>query len=432
MLKALHLVTLIIVSSFCCFSQSTLSGTRNSWTWPFSKFSIWNMPIGSDAHNEDANFEPAGHVGVDIQHILELSSTDPEKTVLSTDVWGPGRCDGTKNLGFTLRVPNNWIVPDAGNSPYGNTPNSNFALRLPNSDEVFEGSQITRCTKGGAVHLPSWMQYSNNRNYQSIYGDGLEGGGQGASAMSALGGTIRLGEFESSEPIRHAIKINPWAEKYCFYVDTLPGFKWPAFNADSYAKNTYKGSNPNVVMGSLFAIPDTITPEEIGIESVPGKKLFFTLQNYGSYFTEDAAWDTWDIIVERGAEIEFENLYGFSMSSVTWENELNKLMQALAVVVNNSPTSIGGGGTPHQPYAPEFSDVVTSTAVFEQSESISIGYPNPTNSIVHFSKKIKYKLYNSVGQLLEEGNSQMLNLIDYPNRLYFLHSNDKMYKIIKE
>ena len=335
--------------------QDTLSGSRDPWLWPFSQNSIWNQPIGCDAIYSDANFEAAKNVGVDIQHILELSDEYPVRDVIGSETWGPGRCEGKQFLGFTLNIPDDWIVPDAGDSPYGLTPNSNFAFRLPNSDSVFVGNQVSRCVEAGPVYMPIWMQYPNNRRFQSIKGDGLKGGGQGASRMSALGGTIRKGEFVSDNPIRHAIKINPWASKYCYYHDTLPGYKWPAEKADTYARERYGGSNPDIVMGSLLAIPPQITSESLGIETIPGKKLFFTMQNYGVYMTEDAAWDTWDIIVERDAELEFEDFFGFSMSGVTWKNELNKLMKALSVVTNNLPDQIGGGGEPLQPIAPKFS-----------------------------------------------------------------------------
>ena len=78
------------------------------------------------------------------------------------------------------------------------------------------------------------------------------------------------------------------------------------------------------------------------------------MQNYGVHFTEDAAWDTWDIIVERDAEKEFEKSYSYSMKSEIWRDEVNRLMQALYIVDNNGPNSMGGEGTPRQPLAPPF------------------------------------------------------------------------------
>jgi len=381
-------------------SQDTIPGTRNPWHWPFAQNSIWNQPIGSNAEYAPANFNVAGHVDVDIQHIMELSDAYPEQEVLGTEVWGAGRCDGNQNLGFTIHVPGNWIVPDAGDSPYGLTPNSNFAFRLPNSDTVFEGSQVSRCIEGGPVYMPIWMQYPENRKHQTITGNGLEGGGQGASGMSALGGTIRLGELIGNDPIRHAIKINPWAAKYCYYHDTLPGYKWPAQSADNYAKDQYQGTDPNVVMGSLFAIPPGVSSGSLEITTMPAQKLFYTMQNYGVYFTEDAAWDTWDLIVERDVEIEFENTYGFSMSSDIWKNEMNNLIKALWVVTNNFPGNIGGGGVPMAPIAPAFGGATLDKQNIE--DNIIKVYPNPlTGNTLYFSERANASIYNLQGTLLQ-------------------------------
>jgi hypothetical protein len=398
-MKIYGIIILILSTSLQLYSQKILEGERDPWLWPFSYHSIWNMPIGSNAIYVDAKLESAGHVGVDIQHILALESHFPKREVYGSEVWGPGRCDGTTYLGFTLKVPDNWIVPDAGSSPYGLTPNSNFALKLPNSDIVFEGSQLSRCIESGPVYLPTWMKYENNRKYQTIKGDGLNGGGQGASGMSALGGTIRLGELINEDSIRHALKINPWAAKYCFYHDTLPGFQWPAHSADNYAESQYSGKNPHLLMGSLLAIPPHIHIDSTGIETIPGKKLFFTMQHYGVYFTEDAAWDTWDIIVERGVEIEFEHQYGFSMTSDIWKNELNKMIKLLAVVVNNTPDNIGGGGTPMQPYAPEFQENITKIDKYKDFD-MKI-HPNPLiGKYLYLSDYATVKIYSAHGSLI--------------------------------
>ncbi len=357
----MYMKKLIIIG--CCLflscgtndSDATEEDIRDPWLWPFSSTSIWNMPVGDEAIYEPANFEEASNVGIDIQHLLVISENDPNRQVLNSPTWGPGRCSGETDLGFTLQIPDDWIVPDAGNSPYGLTPNSNFAFLLPDGETLFQSTQISRCEEAGPVYLPEWMKYEDNRNYVSIYSDGLDGGGQGASGMSALGGTIRLGEFTSEEPIQHVLKINPWAEKYVHYSEEYPGWKWPAKSADNYAEQGYnRNADPNILMGSLFAIPPELTPEAIEISTEPGQKLFFTLQNYGMYFTEDAAWDTWDIIVERGVEVEFQQAFGFSMESEIWLAEVNKLMGALHVITNNGPSSIGGGGNPFRPLAPEF------------------------------------------------------------------------------
>lgn len=359
MKKRILLLGLVILIS--CLDNTSSSEKvdfpkeRDPWLWPFSSQSIWNTPIGDGAIYKVANFEDAENIGVDIQHLLTTSTTDPERNVLSNLNFSSGRCSGTIDLGFTLKVPDNWIVPDAGNSPYGETPNSNFAILLPNGTEIFEGSVIARCELAGPIHLPEWMKFEENRKISSLSSDGMQGGGQGASGMSALGGTIRMGELVNDEPIRHAIKINPWAEKYVHYSKEKPGWKWPAKSADNYAPEVYnREADSDILMGSLFAIPPTVQIESLNLQTIAGKKLFFALQNYGIYFTEDAAWDTWDLIVERNVELEFEEKYGFSMVGEIWKNEINTLIKSLHIVTNNTASSIGGGGKPLQPLAPDF------------------------------------------------------------------------------
>lgn len=340
--------------------------TRDPWLWPFAATSIWNQPIGSAAVYKPAGFQAAGHVGVDTQHILALSASDPLRQCFLSTTFGPGRDEGTESIDFWLRLPDAWLVPDAGSSPYGSTPNSNYALRRwgAESDLVQEGCMITRTTVGGPFFLPDYVRWPANRDTQSITGDGLQGGGQGASGMSALGGTLRRGELTGSAPIRHAIKVNPWAARYCHYSTAVPGWKWPARSADGYAASTYnRNADPAIVMGSLFAIPPAVTAQSLGLTTAPGRKLFAAMQDYGVYFTDDAAWDTWDLVVERYAADDFAQQYGFSMESATWKAEVNRLMQALSVITNNAPGSIGGGGTPRQPLAPPFAGANTAPAI---------------------------------------------------------------------
>ena len=335
---------------------ATAQEQRDPYLWPFSKTSIWNMPIGSNANYKDAKFRDARHVGVDVQHIIKVSNSDPMTRVVESPGFGPGRCSGTQYLGFDLRVPHNFIVPDAGNSPYGNTPNSNFAMVQPDGEMVFQGVRISRCDAGGPLHLPTWYRYSNNRKMASIKGDGIKDNrGQGASGMSALGGTVRLGELINSQPIRHALKINPWAKRYVHYSKAVPGFKWPANAADNYAPTGYNpNADPDILMGTLFAIPRWVNENDLGLQTPAGKKLFYALKHFGMYFTEDAAWDVWDIIAQEGVREEFRQHYGYSMSSDIWKRELNTLMKALHIVTNNAPNNIGGGGTPLAPLAPDF------------------------------------------------------------------------------
>jgi hypothetical protein len=44
----------------------------------------------------------------------------------------------------------------------------------------------------------------------------------------------------------------------------------------------------------------------------------------------------------------------FSSKATPWGRDMDRLFLALAVIDNNTATSVGGGGTPRQPLAPPF------------------------------------------------------------------------------
>ncbi|MBC8143217.1 MAG: hypothetical protein H7Y38_17460, partial [Armatimonadetes bacterium] len=194
------------------------------------------------------------------------------------------------------------------------------------------------------------------QKFGSVYGDGLgDGTTPGAhygSGMSVLGGSIRSGELTSSEPIRHALKFLVYAKKYLYYSSSLPGYKWPAKLADNYANdpnnpNRYQGTNTNLVMGSLVAIPGWRTVNDLQLSSPKARKIAQALLDYGAYIVDDTAYTNY--------------AFGISQEEVgQWDipqSDLRKIVSELWVVTNNAPNSIGGkvnGGLPRVGYAPNF------------------------------------------------------------------------------
>ncbi|MFL5814019.1 MAG: hypothetical protein ACJ763_10620, partial [Bdellovibrionia bacterium] len=92
------------------------------------------------------------------------------------------------------------------------------------------------------------------------------------------------------------------------------------------------------------------------------RQLAWTLQNYGAYIDDDMygspgiLFDTEVGPAGRKAD-EFQQDYGYAFlqrvnAPNAWLRDIQRLMKVLSVVDNNSPTSIGGGGTPRQPLAP--------------------------------------------------------------------------------
>lgn len=316
---------------------------RDKFLWPFSSSSPWNMPIGSGARYQPANIKQAHYATGDEEYFFKLKADNPLQPLYAPGSWGPGRCTGTRSQGISLPLPDALLVPDATTTK---TPNNAAAFLLPDGKTLVQVNELARCTLAGPIF--GWRAPE-----QSIYGDGLRGG-HGGSGLSSIGGSIRKGELTGSEPIRHVLKVNLWAQKYLYYSKSIPGYRWPADRADSYAAGQYKGTNPNLVMGTLLAIPPTVTEADLGLQTPAGRKLFHALQDYGAYVVDDSAADTHAFAVEQGVFEEFRTSFGYDFygTSGNFYNDFMKLFQALHIVYNNGPNNLGGGGRHRDPLAP--------------------------------------------------------------------------------
>ena len=328
------------------------SGTRDPWLWPFSATSIWNMPIGSEAKLQKANFKDAYCIAIDDEYLVKVPEGSPTVDVYAPSSWQT-RWPGNRKLG-TMQVPADFYLADARQ---GSTPNNCAAFLMPDGRTIRQLEPCCRLETGNA----RIVGYLHDED-QDIYGEGIKGTHYG-SGLSAIGGSIRKGELTSNEPIRHAIKLNIWCKQYTYYDHSAQkGYIWPADRHDSYAasgNNAYGGTNPNLRMGSLLTIPQDVTAESLGIKTEVGKKLFYALQNYGCYIADDSAWDCYAFSAEAGVSQEVEAKYGYSLvSNSGWNNDYYKdamkLITNLYIVTNNTPNSIGGGGTPCKPLAPDF------------------------------------------------------------------------------
>ncbi|GJJ01795.1 hypothetical protein RugamoR64_23330 [Duganella rhizosphaerae] len=348
---------------------------RDPYTWPFAQDSIWNMPIGSGAQYVPANLplvpgnDPWANIPqADREKIVLKPSAPATPVYYSSAGWtaGANRCAPTGAQLTTVPIPADYIVAN-GNG------NSSAAFLSADGRTIIQSQPLARCTAGG----PATSQIALAP--VDLYGPGITGA-HGGSRMSAIGGTLRRGELRpGGQGPRHALKLNVYAAQVLYKCTDSAGhsdcYRWPAQTADSYAVGRYGTVNNGLVengvpktggsyamrMGALLAIPALQDINALGLKTEPARQLAWTLQNYGAYIVDDAWGASYAFNVEDGADGSFTDQfmtdwkYPFEatyQNKIDWMNDIQRLMTALYVVDNNSPTTIGGGGDPLQPLAP--------------------------------------------------------------------------------
>lgn len=340
------------------------------WLRPFQSTSIWNMPVGSAAQYEPATLPFTERNLLTNAYLLALDANDPEVDLIQPGTWRD-RCSGTERSEYTLNLPDGYVVepPTRGSNGAWRTPNNGFAFLLPDGRTIINGGQGARCSLDGPI-----FGHTTGVTETDLYGDG-RGGGHGASHLSVLGGAIRPGELESTEPIPHVLDIAVYS-RY-LYSDgkqtKASTFRWPATSSDSYAldpnkADRYVGDLPELRIGSLLALPPDVTADDLEVRSPVGQKLFAALRDYGAYVTEDSAWEANLLLVDEQAKDEFE--WGDEE-----RREFGRMVAALHVITNNGPDSIGGGGEPRRPLLPPLPEPPGMT---EQSADRSL---EPTSSM---------------------------------------------------
>jgi len=327
---------------------------RDPISWPFVAGSIWNMPIHNDAEYVDAQIGMPMAAGPIIDpEILILQPDAPLKPLVENDAgWdGNPRCTSlTGNMLLpAVPVPDDFATYPEGE---GSTPNNSGAILMPDGVTLYQTQPLHVCGPGGIVTSQYSWETQNIRT-----GAGIEGS-HGGSGMSAFGGSIRVGELAPGSVIRHAIKMNFFAERnYFFGSDETPGYRWPAPHADGYANaETYGGTVPAFEIGALLALKPDFDVSSLRTE--PARIIARASRDYGIYTVDDTYWDVFHLLVEEGAQgsvyDQFRNVYGYDLEgpalncagtsdTCKWSQDMWTILQNLNVVDNNSATTIGGG-----------------------------------------------------------------------------------------
>ncbi len=319
-------------------SSANTPTSRNKYTWPFAQNSPWNMPVGSAAIYQHAGLSPA------LASSNDLVTSDKIHISLDTS-------DPIKILNGSHRVH----VDPALN--HNGTWNGIGVLLREGGNTTAEGQTLVLSPGGN----PSWQHkygYDNDLKGNGIYG------AHGGSAMSGLGGTIRDHEWNSSEPIRHALAINLFGLR--FLSTANGGYRWPATKADSgydvnktsiptnYYGRTGKGYD-FMGMGTLLALkPDY---NVAAISDPNARRIAQALKDYGGYVVDNTAWDVHALSVEHGVNSAYNN------AGSAFHGQLMSVFSNLHAITNNSPNAVGGGGAPRVALAPCFDDEPNCTNI---------------------------------------------------------------------
>src|SRR5213594_3083023 len=352
-------------------SSASASATgRVAMLWPFSRDSIWNLPIGANAVYVPGNIKKptASGMTTDVD-VLILTPTAPITPVyLNSDAWSGGsRCNAQSiDPLFSAPIPTNFVVHGAGSgNPDGTTPNYSTAILAADGHTLIQGQPMARCSAGGTATM--WW-YQEKEDLLKTGNSGAHGG----SMLSSLGGVIRLGELVPGGTIRHALKVNLFGADD--YYSGSGGYRWPATTADGCAPGCYGGSVPALRMGSLLALPPSVDVNAMGLETgEPAKILAHAFQDYGAYTVDDAAWSVYAVATEYSpsgkVDDEFGAAWGFPISpasrNVPWARDMDRIFGDLAVVDNgdaaswqaasaSNGTEGAGSGAPRVSWAPDF------------------------------------------------------------------------------
>jgi hypothetical protein len=326
------------------------------------------MPIGRNAVYVHANipaipyseeeWAPMPFIDTDI---IVLTPNAPLTNVYySSAAWtGDNRCPSTGGVLFQVPIPNDYIVAN-------NNGNASAVFLQADGRTLIQTQPFARCSAGGAGTAATGIS-DDPTDFRPVdlYGDGI-GGSHGGSGLSAIGGTLRLGELRPGHNgPAHALKVAVYSALVLNDCQVFSEcYRWPADRADGNAVSSYGSLRANgsaMKMGALLAIPAFTNISSLQLETEPAKQLAWTLQNYGAYIDDTQDEPSFVLNAEIGPQgsflTQFEADWGFPIQqrvrdNSPWSRDMQRLMTALHVVDNNGPTSIGGGGPPLQPLAP--------------------------------------------------------------------------------
>lgn len=294
------------------------AGNRDPTLQPFSSFSIWNTPIGSGAqwsNPSDPDTIDVHHPGAYInagEWSMPVYIGDPSQAHATfTD------SDSTYPIATAmLNVPSNAApaLPVAGGDHHMivfDAAKQNMYSYF-NCNVVFGGFACGQSQKDSVCH------------------EALAGYGWGA-------GVIRSWELQAGT-IRHMLRYALPVTLTKAGTTWLTGLAWPAMRSDYEGPlGLYTG---NVLYGSTVGIPASVNITTLGL-TPSGLVLAQALQDYGAVQRDTGGTGGIVFYAEQAAE-------GLPQLN-DMRNDLVKIVPYLAIMRNQAPGSVNGGGLGRQP-----------------------------------------------------------------------------------
>ncbi len=246
-------------------SLADLTHTRNNY-WSNVPTSYWFEPLPKNNKLVDSRIQPEGEIWNDTSRLVDTRKYKASELI---DMPVYDSLGGWKNneQGDLLRTIK-W--PKGVEFPRVNSMNHSLTVIQPDGTDM----------SFNKAHVKGNKMIATDRS-----------GAHGGSATSAAG----VITFDEMEGLRqgispsHKIQLTLWGK---YLSNEEGGKKHPSMKADRGWQELYKGDVPELRMGSTLTFPQSMKPEDIGLETKQGKALFYTMQKYGAVIVDDSAGGT--------------------------------------------------------------------------------------------------------------------------------------------
>ncbi len=243
-------------------SLADLTHTRNNY-WSNVPTSYWFESLPQNLKLVDSRIQPEGEIWNDTSRLVDTRKYKASELV---DMPVYDSLGGWKNNepGDLLRTIK-W--PKGVEFPRVNSMNNSLTVIQPDgTDMSFNKAHV----KGNKI-------IATDRS-----------GAHGGSATSAAG-VITYDEMEGLRQgvsPSHKIQLTLWGK---YLSNEEGGKRHPSMKADRGWQELYQGDVPELRMGSTLTFPQSMKPEDLGLETKQGKALFYTMQKYGAVIVDDSA-----------------------------------------------------------------------------------------------------------------------------------------------